>query len=104
MPKLKTEKLVKESLAGHRKTGLISSPVFSGTPGRVWVERSRTVNLGDFNSLKITVGVDLPIEPDEETLKKVNETVTIGDELVENRIVDILERVVPDERVKDYSK
>lgn len=49
--------------AEHHRLEKVSVPHFSEEPGRVMVEGSVTRNLGDFNSVRVTVAVSLPCYP-----------------------------------------
>lgn len=62
-------------------------------PASVYVEKSVTKNLGDYNSCKITVGVTLPVDPTKELLKAVEHAVEVAVQLVDKRLeheVDLL--------------
>ena len=54
-------------------------------------EKKVTVNLGDYNSVSIKVGVTLPLNPTKEMLENVDETIEVAIELVENKVESLIE-------------
>lgn len=48
----------------------------------VYIEKSITKNMGNYESAKITVGITLPIKPTKEEIALFKETFEIGDEIV----------------------
>jgi hypothetical protein len=66
-----------------KKPKTIKEPDITRTEdGYVYYEKSLTKNLGNYESAKITIGVTLPIEPDEKMLAKIQKTFEIADELI----------------------
>lgn len=52
----------------------------------VYMEKSVTRNLGDYNSAKVTVGVTVPVNPTKEDLKAVETTISLVDTLLDEEI------------------
>lgn len=60
---------------------------------QVYVEKSFTQNLGDFNSAKITVGVVLPLNPSGELLEDVHDAITVAINVVDDRLAEELDKL-----------
>lgn len=60
----------------------------------VYYEKSVTKNLGNYESAKVTVGVTLPINPSDEEVAMIKETLEIGDEIVTNELEIQLKELV----------
>jgi len=56
-------------------------------PATVYLEKSATKNMGDYNSAKVTVGVTLPINYTKEDLKGVEATIEVLDAILDEHIV-----------------
>lgn len=54
--------------------------------GFVTVEKSITKNLGDYNSAKVTVGVQLPLHPTKEEIDKAKKTLVVAHDIVDNEM------------------
>lgn len=54
--------------------------------GSVYIEKSLTKNLGDFNSAKVTVGITVPLDADDEFSAKVRVAVRKGSRLIDQAI------------------
>jgi len=59
----------------------------------VYYEKSTTKNLGNFESVKITVGVSLPANPTKEDIKAIQKTIEIADELVTEELTTQLDEL-----------
>jgi hypothetical protein len=61
----------------------------------VYVEKSITKNLGDYNSAKITVGITLYVNPTDEEIEAAEKTIEVASSVVNDRLeleLDELER------------
>lgn len=54
----------------------------------VYMEKSITKNLGDYNSSKITVGITVQVNPTKEELKAVKATVVVLNELLDKEMAE----------------
>lgn len=62
----------------------------------VYYEKSVTKNLGNYESAKVTVGVTLPIQPTDEEVALIKETLEIGDEIVTKELEIQLKELMDD--------
>lgn len=62
----------------------------------VYYEKSVTKNLGNYESAKVTVGVTLPIQPTDEEIALIKETLEIGDEIVTKELEIQLKELIED--------
>ena len=49
----------------------------------VYVEKSVTKNMGDYNSARVSIGMTVPVDPTDDELNKLHEAATIGIEIVD---------------------
>lgn len=61
--------------------------------GSVYLEKSVTKNLGDFNSAKITVGISLPLYYTPEMLEEAKKTIAVLDEIVTKELDSQVEQL-----------
>lgn len=54
--------------------------------GYVYVEKSVTKNMGDYNSIKVTVGTSLPVNPTDQEILDAKNTA--------KRVVEVVDRVL----------
>ena len=66
------------------------------TEGHVYVEKTITKNIGDHNFAKVTVGVQVPIDPTEEDLAAAANTIAVAVEVVDEALEIELERLLED--------
>lgn len=52
----------------------------------IYYEKSVTKNLGNYESAKVTVGVTLPINPSDEEIAEIKNTIEIGDNIVTDEL------------------
>lgn len=78
--------------------GKQSSVVMELREGRnnVYYEKSVTKNLGNYESAKVTVGVTLPIQPTDEEVALIRETLEVGDEIVTKELEIQLKELIDD--------
>lgn len=62
----------------------------------IYYEKSVTKNLGNYESAKVTVGVTLPIQPTDEEVALIRETLVIGDEIVTKELELQLKELLDD--------
>ena len=66
----------------------------------VYVEKSCTKNMGEYNSAKVTIGVTLPYNPTKEDIEAATSSVKVGieivDEALEREVLQLLEEGVED--------
>lgn len=62
----------------------------------VYYEKSVTKNLGNYESAKVTVGVTLPIQPTDDEIALIKETLEIGDEIVTKELEIQLKELIDD--------
>lgn len=66
--------------------------VIDDTRGSVGYRLSITKNLGNYESLKVEVGVTLPIETNDATLRRIDELIVIAKE----KVTTVIEKEVSD--------
>lgn len=54
--------------------------------GKVYMEKGVTKNMGDFNSARVTVGMELPIDFTPEELKAAKKAIRVIDEEITNEL------------------
>lgn len=64
-------------------------PMFAGVPGKVRVEASVTRNLGDYNSVRVSVAIELPCYAEETEIRRAY---TYGSDLVDEMVGNELYR------------
>ena len=62
----------------------------------IYYEKSVTKNLGNYESAKVTVGVTLPIQPTDEEVSLIKETLEVGDEIVTKELEIQLKELIED--------
>jgi hypothetical protein len=62
--------------------------------GEVRYEKGVTKHIGDGNYLKITVSITLPFNPTEDQLADAESTIALAEEIVDNKLADVLEGIV----------
>lgn len=62
----------------------------------IYYEKSVTKNLGNYESAKVTVGVTLPIQPTDEEVALIKETLEVGDEIVTKELEIQLKELIED--------
>jgi hypothetical protein len=61
----------------------------------VYVEKSVTKNMGNYNSAKVTVGITLYTDPTPEEVREANMTIKVASEIIDKRLwleLDEIER------------
>jgi hypothetical protein len=75
--------------------------------GTVYLEKSLTKNLGEYNSAKITVGVNLPINYTPEQLVAAKETINVLNEIIDGELesqVALIDAAAKEEEPKGGKK
>lgn len=62
--------------------------------GKVYYEKSVTKNMGDFNSARVTVGIELPIEHTENDVTNVRVTIKLLDKMVTKELERQIEELI----------
>lgn len=62
----------------------------------IYYEKSVTKNMGNYESAKVTVGVTLPIQPTDDEVALVTETLEVADEIVTKELEVQLKELVED--------
>lgn len=70
-----TFKIISMPVPKAKAEALESSEIKTFTQNTVYMEKSVTKNLGDYNSAKITVGVTVGVNPTKEEMKAVAATI-----------------------------
>jgi hypothetical protein len=85
--------LVRRSAYGKEveEVGTIKVPAFTTQPARVRVTGSITKNLGDYNSARVEVAVEMPCQPHDEDIR---ETHTYISNLLDELIPQELEKAI----------
>lgn len=81
MPKITRKKAAEKVSDESPKAVLENKPI-----GTVYVEKSVTKNMGNYNSAKISVGVTLNINPTDEDLAEAKKTINVCSELLDKEI------------------
>jgi len=79
----------KSSVSEESNTEVIRKAIESKTPAYVRIAGGKTINLGNFESLRIDVAVELPSEPNRES---VIETYKEAADLVDNIMIEQLSK------------
>lgn len=59
----------------------------------VYYEKSTTKNLGNFESVKVTVGVTIPAHPTKEDIAAIEHAISVADGLVTEELVTQLDEL-----------
>lgn len=91
MPKVEEKKLTPK---GKKEVAPVTATLEYKEEGSVYVEKSVTKNMGDYNSAKIVVGVTLPINPTKEILAEAKRTIDVAVELVDKEVTTQVEALL----------
>lgn len=87
MPKMPEEEKEESKVKGTPAPTGKTRPANPSEGAFVYVEKGFTKNLGNYESAKVSVGIQLPINADKKTWEEVDALVTVMIEKVDERLV-----------------
>lgn len=83
----------KKTTAGDKSKGVVAAE-FTGesqAPARIRISKGVTKNMGDYNSARVEVTIEMDVNPSKEVLAAVSHTIEVVNEIVDRELHDQVE-------------
>lgn len=86
--------VMNSSVVAPKASVTASSSTRVTSTGKIYIEKGVTKNMGDYNSAKVSVGIELPIDFTLEELEKANEAISVAITLIDTRLEEEVDKLI----------